>query len=501
MTDERQQDPSVDLSFPIAEEQGSQRSVTPEPEAVDHVPRLDHDVVDTDWDIPMITFPHDLDMGDHGTSGDAEFAPKPRVASSQHAGNGFIGVPQTGEQTGSEQRGESAGSSAGSGDAEGERTLVLGSGLHALNPDDAQLNPWDAQDGHANPGNHISSENDEFSDIVRMAGAQTPGAGVPPQFRDADAAALPPQGLQRRRILAVIILMAVCVALIAAVATWLVKRHGMADAHRQAVVTCTAAVRSYTTADASLRTALDNVKAQQSLKAAQVHDGSTIDTLSKTIANARAQRLSATQRRCDESSSAGVLDKRARDARSAVVNIRSSVTAVTKAAADVRASKAQRDSEITSARQEVNASIAQAVTLLNSSQNQVDENATRVTLETAVSAARQAVANDNAYLDTLHKVKNDLDTAQVAVNQSMSAYAAQQSASQNAAPVAPVAPAAPASPSVPAPRTPTRDTTKSDEDAKDSGGDGDNTEPPPDQGPSPQDSPGSQGSGAGDGVQ
>lgn len=410
MTDEQQRNPSVDLSFPIPEQPVPSPTVREEPQGDDHADRVHHDVhdvVDTNWDIPIIEFP-DSAAGNDRTRAVRAVRSQSSRPSTPHAQTDHGGVD--GRSDGHHEGGEP------------ELTEALNDLRDAEEPDDARLNPWD-DDHDAADG----VGGDEFSSIVNHAIGDASDQMHPvPEFTAASSQAVVPQRGHHRRLLVVVVAALVAVALISLAGVWFARQHADRESRFRAVESCRAAMTSYRSADATLAAALRETKAQQGVKTTQVHDVQAVDRLSQAVAQSRSRALNAGQMECDGGSEVTVIEEHARLARAAAPVARASARSIRRYAAAIEADKSRRDAEVSSARDGLNTELNSAIALLENSQYQVADNATRVALESAIAKARQVQADAGATPEALNAVRDELRSSQQSVNDSMSLLTTQR---------------------------------------------------------------------------
>lgn len=230
-------------------------------------------------------------------------------------------------------------------------------------------------------------------------------------------------------IISVIAALVVIAAIIGGVWYWRFseQRRESHRLHQDALTACTEAVDQNSTAQKALAKALADAKSAQSITADQVADGATIDTLKKAIAAVK--NVEAVE--CKTSASTSDLKEYAETATSQTKTAKKNATAITAAAKAVTDSKNAKDQA--NAQQALQGKIAEAQTLLDNSLYAVDDNSTRVTLESDIANANTVLSQQGTDVKAMQDAVNTLTASMDAVNTSMANYSAAVEAQREAA--------------------------------------------------------------------
>ena len=221
-------------------------------------------------------------------------------------------------------------------------------------------------------------------------------------------------------IVSVIAALVVIAAIIGGVWYWRSseQRQESHQPHQDALTACTEAVDQNSTAQKALTKALADTKSAQSITADQVADGATVDALKKTIAAVK--NVEAVE--CKTSASTSDLKEYAKTATSQTKTAKKNATAITAAAKAVTDSKNAKDQA--DAQQALQGKITEAQTLLDNSLYAVDDNSTRVTLESDIANANTVLSQQGTDVKTMQDAVNTLTASMDAVNKSMANYSA-----------------------------------------------------------------------------
>lgn len=238
-------------------------------------------------------------------------------------------------------------------------------------------------------------------------------------------------GKKRTRgiVISVIVALVVIAAIIGGVWYWRFseQRRESHQLHQDALTACTEAVDQNSTAQKALAKALADAKSAQSITADQVADGATVDALKKAIAAVK--NVEAVE--CKTSASTSDLKEYAKTATSQTKTAKKNATAITAAAKAVTDSKNAKDRA--NAQQALQSKIAEAQTLLDNSLYAVDDNSTRVTLESDIANANTVLSQQGTDVKAMQDAVNTLTASMDAVNTSMANYSAAVEAQQEAA--------------------------------------------------------------------
>lgn len=230
-------------------------------------------------------------------------------------------------------------------------------------------------------------------------------------------------------IISVIAALVVIAAIIGGVWYWRSseQRQESHQLHQDALTACAEAVDQNSTAQKALAKALADTKSAQSITADQVADGATIDTLKKAVAAVK--NVKAVE--CKTSASTSDLKEYAKTATSQTKTAKKNATVITAAAKAVTDSKNAKDQA--NAQQALQGKIAEAQTLLDNSLYAVDDNSTRVTLESDIANANTVLSQQGTDVKAMQDAVNTLTASMDAVNTSMANYSAAVEAQQEAA--------------------------------------------------------------------
>lgn len=230
-------------------------------------------------------------------------------------------------------------------------------------------------------------------------------------------------------VISVIAALVVIAAIIGGVCYWRSseQRQENRQLHQDALTACTEAVDQNSTAQKALTKALADAKSAQSITADQVADGATVDALKKAIAAVK--NVEAVE--CKTSASTSDLKEYAKTATSQTKTAKKNATAITAAAKAVTDSKNAKDQA--NAQQALQGKIAEAQTLLDNSLYAVDDNSTRVTLESDIANADTVLSQQGTDVKAMQDAVNTLTASMDAVNTSMANYSAAVEAQREAA--------------------------------------------------------------------
>ena len=230
-------------------------------------------------------------------------------------------------------------------------------------------------------------------------------------------------------IISVIAALVVIAAIIGGVWYWRSseQRQESHQLHQDALTACAEAVDQNSTAQKALAKALADAQSAQSITADQVADGATVDALKKAVAAVK--NVEAVE--CKTSASTSDLKEYAKTATSQTKTAKKNATAITAAAKAVTDSKNAKDQA--NAQQALQGKIAEAQTLLDNSLYAVDDNSTRVTLESDIANANTVLSQQGTDVKAMQDAVNTLTASMDAVNTSMANYSAAVEAQREAA--------------------------------------------------------------------
>ena len=230
-------------------------------------------------------------------------------------------------------------------------------------------------------------------------------------------------------IISVIVALVVIAAIIGGVWYWRSseQRQESHQLHQDALTACAEAVDQNSTAQKALAKVLADAKSAQSITADQVADGATVDALKKAVAAVK--NVEAVE--CKTSASTSDLKEYAKTATSQTKTAKKNATVITAAAKAVTDSKNAKDQA--NAQQALQGKIAEAQTLLDNSLYAVDDNSTRVTLESDIANANTVLSQQGTDVKAMQDAVNTLTASMDAVNTSMANYSAAVEAQREAA--------------------------------------------------------------------
>lgn len=379
------------------------------------------DIVDTFWDIPPISFDENdggIAQGDNGT------------------GTVAGGVQSVFPSFDEVLEWPTAGAANTAGDASSPSDAAATPPMTFAAPDTAESAQSPQQDDNATlplfaPVPEAKPQRDSAIDDLNIDFSAIEQNPEPVEEPEEDRVAETPRGGKggKKRtkgiIISVIIALVVIAAIIGGVWYWRFseQRRESHQLHQDALTACTEAVDQNSTA----QKALADAKSAQSITADQVADGATIDTLKKAIAAVK--NVEAVE--CKTSASTSDLKEYAKTATSQTKTAKKNATAITAAAKAVTDSKNAKDQA--NAQQALQGKIAEAQTLLDNSLYAVDDNSTRVTLESDIANANTVLSQQGTDVKAMQDAVNTLTASMDAVNTSMANYSAAVEAQQEAA--------------------------------------------------------------------
>lgn len=384
------------------------------------------DIVDTCWDIPPISF---VDNAGSAASGDGN-STGAVADGSQFAFPSFDEVMEW----------PAAGAANTDGGASSPSDAVATAPMTFAAPDTAESAQSPQRDDNATlplfaPVPEAKPQRTNATDDLSIdfsAIEQNPEPVEEPEGDRAAEVSRGGKGGKKRTkgiIISVIVALVVIAAIIGGVWYWRSseQRQESHQLHQDALTACAEAVDQNSTAQKALAKALADAKSAQSITADQVADGATIDTLKKAVAAVK--NVEAVE--CKTSASTSDLKEYAKTATSQTKTAKKNATAITAAAKAVTDSKNAKDQA--NAQQALQGKIAEAQTLLDNSLYAVDDNSTRVTLESDIANANTVLSQQGTDVKAMQDAVNTLTASMDAVNTSMANYSAAVEAQQEAA--------------------------------------------------------------------
>ena len=384
------------------------------------------DIVDTCWDIPPISF---VDNAGSAASGDGN-STGAVADGSQFAFPSFDEVMEW----------PAAGAANTDGGASSPSDAVATAPMTFAAPDTAESAQSPQRDDNATlslfaPVPEAKPQRDSATDDLSIdfsAIEQTPEPVEEPEGDRAAEVSRGGKGGKKKTkgiIISVIAALVVIAAIIGGVWYWRFseQRRESHQLHQDALTACTEAVDQNSTAQKALAKALADAQSAQSITADQVADGATVDALKKAVAAVK--NVEAVE--CKTSASTSDLKEYAKTATSQTKTAKKNATAITAAAKAVTDSKNAKDQA--NAQQALQGKIAEAQTLLDNSLYAVDDNSTRVTLESDIANANTVLSQQGTDVKAMQDAVNTLTASMDAVNTSMANYSAAVEAQQEAA--------------------------------------------------------------------
>lgn len=384
------------------------------------------DIVDTFWDIPPISF---VDNAGSAASGDGN-STGAVADGSQFAFPSFDEVMEW----------PAAGAANTDGGASSPSDAVATAPMTFAAPDTAESAQSPQRDDNATlplfaPVPEAKPQRTNATDDLSIdfsAIEQNPEPVEEPEGDRAAEVSRGGKGGKKRTkgiIISVIAALVVIAAIIGGVWYWRSseQRQESHQLHQDALTACAEAVDQNSTAQKALAKALADAKSAQSITADQVADGATVDALKKAVAAVK--NVEAVE--CKTSASTSDLKEYAKTATSQTKTAKKNATAITAAAKAVTDSKNAKDQA--NAQQALQGKIAEAQTLLDNSLYAVDDNSTRVTLESDIANANTVLSQQGTDVKAMQDAVNTLTASMDAVNTSMANYSAAVEAQQEAA--------------------------------------------------------------------
>lgn len=245
---------------------------------------------------------------------------------------------------------------------------------------------------------------------------------------------VPPKKSHRKTIIITVAIVAV-VALVAAgvgFGIWQRQQYDRGlernEQHRTALGVCKKSSRAYEEAVKEYKVALKNAKSLQNVKSDQVSDAKTLTTLQSAVKDA--QNLT-TVGECSADLSNAELRQRSKAMNKQLPTLQSqSKTLNDSATAVTNSQKAKEKQDNADALKKLEAAINNAQSLLDNSLYQVADDSTRVTLQSAIDHALELFNGNSTDTNAINQSITDLQTASDDVNASMNALAAQNQQQQ-----------------------------------------------------------------------
>ena len=411
----------------------------------------EHDVVDTFWDIPPITFSEVESAVERGEASDAAYAQAAATSMTTATSStpvsdaptvnlrvedfpNIAGKHISGAENDSASSFESDSTSSStatldftqSADASpsAERTVSFASPVESASSADSTMPLF--VDSPASASTTFMPESlpmpDDLSDMENDE--HDPLKLVP----------VPPKKSHRKTIIITVAIVAV-VALVAAgvgFGVWQRQQYDQGlernEQHRTALDMCKKSSRAYEEAVKEYKAALKNAKSLQNVKSDQVSDAKTLTTLQSAVKDA--QNLT-TVGECSADLSNAELRQRSKAMNKQLPTLQSqSKTLNDSATAVTNSQKAKEKQDNADALKKLEAAINNAQSLLDNSLYQVADDSTRVMLQSAIDHALELFNGNSTDTNAINQSITDLQTASDDVNASLNALAAQNQQQQ-----------------------------------------------------------------------
>lgn len=414
----------------------------------------EHDVVDTFWDIPPITFSEVESAVERGEASDAAYAQAAATSMTTTTSSTLASDAPT-----VNLRVEDFPNSAGKHISGAENNSTSSCEPDSTSSSTATLDAIQSAD--ISPSAESAEGTVSFASPVESA---SPVDSTMPLFVDSPASAsttfipeslpmpddlsdmendehdplklvpVPPKKSHRKTIIITVAIVAV-VALVAAgvgFGVWQRQQYDQGlernEQHRTALSMCKKSSKAYEKAVKEHKSALKNAKALQNVKSDQVSDAKTLTALQSAVKDA--QNLT-TVEECSADLSNAELRQRSKDMNEQLPTLRSqSKTLNESATAVTNSQKAKEKQDNADALKKLETAINNAQSLLDNSLYQVADNSTRVTLQSAIDHALELFNGNSTDTNAINQSITDLQTASDDVNASMNALAAQNQQQQ-----------------------------------------------------------------------
>ena len=414
----------------------------------------EHDVVDTFWDIPPITFSEVESAVERGEASDAAYAQAAATSMTTATSSTPVSDAPT-VNLRVEDFPNSAGKHISGPDNDSTPSFEPDSTSSSTTTLDA------TQSSDASPSAESAERTVSFASPVESASSVD---STMPLFVDSPASAsttfipeslpmpddlsdmendehdplrlvpVPPKKSHRKTIIITIAIVAI-VALVAAgvgFGVWQRQQYDQGlernEQHRTALSVCKKSSKAYEKAVKEHKAALKNAKALQNVKNDQVSDAKTLTALQSAVKDA--QNLT-TVEECSADLSNAELRQRSKAMNEQLPTLQSqSKTLNDSATAVTNSQKAKEKQDNADALKKLETAINNAQSLLDNSLYQVADDSTRVTLQSAIDHALELFNGNSTDTNAINQSITDLQTASDDVNASMNALAAQNQQQQ-----------------------------------------------------------------------
>lgn len=411
----------------------------------------EHDVVDTFWDIPPITFSEVESAVERGEASDAAYAQA--AATSMTAATSSTPVSDAPTVN---LRVEDFPNSVGKHISGAENDSASSCEPDSTSFSTATLDFTQSADASPSAERTVSFaspvESDTSADSTMPLFVNSPASAsttfipeslpMPDDLSDMEndehdplkLVPVPPKKSHRKTIIITVAIVAV-VALVAVgvgFGVWQRQQYDQGlernEQHRTALSMCKKSSKAYEKAVKEYKAALKNAKSLQNVKSDQVSDAKTLTTLQSAVKDA--QNLT-TVGECSADLSNAELRQRSKAMNKQLPTLQSqSKTLNDSATAVTNSQKAKEKQDNADALKKLEAAINNAQSLLDNSLYQVADDSTRVTLQSAIDHALELFNGNSTDTNAINQSITDLQTASDDVNASMNALAAQNQQQQ-----------------------------------------------------------------------
>lgn len=411
----------------------------------------EHDVVDTFWDIPPITFSEVESAVERGEASDAAYAQA--AATSMTAATSSTPVSDAPTVN---LRVEDFPNSVGKHISGAENDSASSCEPDSTSFSTATLDFTQSADASPSAERTVSFaspvESDTSADSTMPLFVNSPASAsttfipeslpMPDDLSDMEndehdplkLVPVPPKKSHRKTIIITVTIVAI-VALVAAgvgFGVWQRQQYDQGlernEQHRTALSMCKKSSKAYEKAVKEYKAALKNAKSLQNVKSDQVSDAKTLTTLQSAVKDA--QNLT-TVGECSADLSNAELRQRSKAMNKQLLTLQSqSKTLNDSATAVTNSQKAKEKQDNADALKKLEAAVNNAQSLLDNSLYQVADDSTRVTLQSAIDHALELFNGNSTDTNAINQSITDLQTASDDVNASMNALAAQNQQQQ-----------------------------------------------------------------------
>ena len=411
----------------------------------------EHDVVDTFWDIPPITFSEVESAVERGEASDAAYAQA--AATSMTAATSSTPVSDAPTVN---LRVEDFPNSVGKHISGAENDSASSCEPDSTSFSTATLDFTQSADASPSAERTVSFaspvESDTSADSTMPLFVNSPASAsttfipeslpMPDDLSDMEndehdplkLVPVPPKKSHRKTSIITVTIVAI-VALVAAgvgFGVWQRQQYDQGlernEQHRTALSMCKKSSKAYEKAVKEYKAALKNAKSLQNVKSDQVSDAKTLTTLQSAVKDA--QNLT-TVGECSADLSNAELRQRSKAMNKQLPTLQSqSKTLNDSATAVTNSQKAKEKQDNADALKKLEAAVNNAQSLLDNSLYQVADDSTRVTLQSAIDHALELFNGNSTDTNAINQSITDLQTASDDVNASMNALAAQNQQQQ-----------------------------------------------------------------------